>query len=190
MKKSLLLVLALLLTACAAPRSSYQDVEPVSPYERRTAGVVATDSDIENEISEELNDDDTLQGQAHINISAYNGAVLVTGEAATAELRNKIISLIRVVDNVKRVYNNVVIAYPSDVNSRANDVQMTEKITAALTQIRTLPNFDSSQVRVITENAVVYLMGLVHREEGAVVINVARHQPDVKQIITVFEYLD
>jgi osmotically-inducible protein OsmY len=45
-------------------------------------------------------------------------------------------------------------------------------------------------VKVMVENAMVYLMGSIHRAEGSVVINVVRHQPDVKQITTVFEYLD
>jgi osmotically-inducible protein OsmY len=45
-------------------------------------------------------------------------------------------------------------------------------------------------VKVVVENATVYLLGSVYRAEGLVVINVVRHQPDVKQITTVFEYLD
>ncbi len=190
MKKMLLLALALLLTACGTPQSGHQNFEPVSLYERRNADAVATDKDIEAEIYEDINGDDALKLQTHVNANAYNGAVLITGEAATPELRNKIIALIRVIDNVKRVNNNIAIAYPSDAASRAHDAQITRNITAALAQIRTLPDFDSSQVKVVTENAAVYLMGLVHREEGAVVVNVVRHQPDVKKIITVFEYLD
>ncbi|MDD5274649.1 MAG: BON domain-containing protein [Methylovulum sp.] len=190
MKNPLLPLLTLLLTACGTPQSGHQNFEPVSLYERRSADAVANDRDIEAEIYEDLNDDDALQTQTHVNANVYNGAVLVTGEAATPELRNKIITLIRVIDNVNRVNNNIAIAYPSDVHNRAKDVQMTRNITAVLTQIRTLPNFDSSQVKVVTENAVVYLMGLVHREEGSLVVNVVRHQPDVKKIITVFEYLD
>ena len=45
-------------------------------------------------------------------------------------------------------------------------------------------------IKVVTENGVVYLMGLVHREEGTVVINVTKLQPGIQEIITVFEYLD
>ena len=45
-------------------------------------------------------------------------------------------------------------------------------------------------IKVVTENGTVYLMGWVHRDEGAVVINVTRLQPGIKQIITVFEYID
>jgi osmotically-inducible protein OsmY len=123
-------------------------------------------------------------------VTAYNGAVLVTGETPNEELRNKIISTIQVIPDVKLIHNNLIIANPSDGGSRANDALITDTIRIALNQIRTIPDFDPSMVKVITENGVVYLMGLVHRDEGAVVINLTRLQPGVKQIITVFEYVD
>jgi osmotically-inducible protein OsmY len=84
----------------------------------------------------------------------------------------------------------LIIAYPSHNSSRANDKFITDTIENALSQIRTIPDFDPSMVKVITENNTVYLMGIVHRDEGTVVINVTRLQPDIKQIITIFEYID
>jgi len=83
-----------------------------------------------------------------------------------------------------------MIAAPSDSNSRANDELITDTVKTALNQIRTIPDFDPAMVKVITENGIVYLMGLVHRDEGTVVINVTRLQPGIKQIIAVFEYID
>lgn len=186
----LLLVLCLsALTACAMVGSN-DPATPLSPYERRTTTAVANDRDIENDIIEELNSNRDLQGQTHISVAAYNGAVLLAGEALTEELRTKIIGIAQVADNVKRVHNNIAIAYPGDLDSQAKDQKMVANIATALKQIRTLPNFDSSQVKVVVANATVYLMGIVHRSEGKVVINVVRLQPDVKQIITIFEYLD
>ena len=43
-------------------------------------------------------------------------------------------------------------------------------------------------IKVVTENGTVFLMGIVRREEGAIVIKITRLQPGVKQIITLFEY--
>jgi osmotically-inducible protein OsmY len=159
--------------------------------DRRARDVILADKQLEAEIKEELADDyEELLRQCHLNINVYNGAVLVTGETPNEEIRNKIISTIRVIRGVKLVHDNLAIAYPSDFDSRSNDAQMTDQIKTALSQIRSLPDFDSEMVKVVVENATVYLMGRVRREEGIVVINVVRHQPDVKQITTVFEYLD
>lgn len=189
MNRPLLLLCVLLTSACAMVGSNDPGV-PLSPFERRTAEAVADDRDIEVDINDELNNDQELLSQTRISVTAYNGAVLLAGEAMTEALRNKIVGIARVADHVKLVHNNIAITYPSGLDGRSRDLRMTENITAALKQIRTLPNFDPSQVKVVVENASVYLMGIVHRSEGAVVINVVRHQPDVKQIVTVFEYLD
>ncbi len=137
-----------------------------------------------------MNSDDEVLNQSHFTITAYNGAVLVTGEAPNEALEKKIISTVQGISNVKLIHNNLTIGYPTDANSRANDALITDTVRIALKQIRTIPNFDPSMVKVITENGTVYLMGLVHRDEGTVVINVTKLQPGIKQIVTVFEYID
>jgi osmotically-inducible protein OsmY len=88
---------------------------------------------------------------------------------------------------VKLVHNKLTIANPSPLNFRANDALITAKVKTALPEI---PGFDASWVKVVTEQRTVYLMGLVHKNEGAAAIDAARRQSDVKQIITVFEYID
>ncbi len=188
--KKIFLSLLLVTSGCSSVPANDPEIAAQALHDRRSAIDIATDRTIEADIREELQDDDELKNQAHVNVNAYNGAVLVTGEAINDDIKNKIIAIVRVIDHVKLVHNNLAIAYPNEAYARANDAQMTANITAALTQIHTLPDFESSMVKVVTENAVVYLMGRIHRAEGAVVVNVVRHQPDVKQIITVFEYLD
>ena len=54
----------------------------------------------------------------------------------------------------------------------------------------TIPDFYPSMIKVNTEDSVVYLMGLVHREEGTIAIKITKLQPSVKEIVTIFEYLD
>jgi osmotically-inducible protein OsmY len=88
------------------------------------------------------------------------------------------------------VHDNLIVDYPSDNLSRANDRRITQSIKQALTQIHDLPNFDSSLIKVVVEQSTVYLMGRVHRDEGTVVINVIRLEPDIRQVITVFDYID
>jgi osmotically-inducible protein OsmY len=125
-----------------------------------------------------------------VNVYVYNGAVLLTGEVMNDAFKSKIVEAVRIVKYVKIVHDNLVVDYPSDNLSRANDRRIGQNIRQALTQIRTIPDFDSSLVRVIIEQGTVYLMGRVHRDEGLVVINVVRTEPDIRQLITVFDYID
>ncbi len=194
MKKLVLLFLlfdSLLITGCSTITTPPEEMSEQSLLkDRRTREVIVVDKEIETEAYSELNSDDDLLNQCHITITAYNGAVLVTGEAPSEELRKKIISTVQVVPNIKLLHDNLIIAPPSDSGSRVNDQFITEAVKKGLNQIRTIPDFDPAMVKVITENSTVYLMGLVHRNEGTVVINVTKLQPGIKQIVTVFEYID
>jgi osmotically-inducible protein OsmY len=194
MKKLFLLLLllnSLLIEGCSTVASNREEISgQQQSQDRRTREAILIDKEIETEAYSELNSDDDLLNQCHFTVTAYNGAVLATGEASNEELEKKIISTIQDIPDVKLIHNNLTVASPSDAGSRANDQLITDTVKIALKQIQTIPDFDPSMVKVITENGTVYLMGLVHRNEGAVVINLTRLQPGVEQIITVFEYID
>lgn len=175
-----------LFTGCSTTTSNTQ----ASPYDRRMQEAINSDKTIEDRAKEEINDDEDLRRQTHVNINAFNGAVLVTGEVPSEDYKNKVIALIRVIAHVKMVHDNLVIAAPSGSDSRSNDTLITDEVKTALTQIHTLAEFDPSVIKIVTENATVYLMGRVHANEGSVVVNLTRMQPGVKKIITVFEYID
>ena len=191
MKKILLLLLlvhSLFIGGCATLAAGGAEITGLSLLnDRRTRDAILADETIEDNAVAKLNANYDLRDKCHFNITAYNGAVLVTGEVPKEEFRDRIINIVRVISNVKLVHDKLAIANPSPLNFRANDALITGRVKTALTQI---PEFDSFWVKVITEKSTVYLMGLMHRNEGAAAIEAARHQSDVKQIITVFEYID
>lgn len=188
---SLVLLNCLLISACSTVATNSAPLtEQNLLQDRRTREAILIDKDIETEAYSELNSEDDLLKQCHFTITAYNGAVLITGEAPNEALRKKIIATVQVIPHVKLIHDNLIITSPSDANSRANDQLITSTVKTALSQIRTMPDFDPAMVKVITENGTVYLMGLVQRDEGTVVINVTKLQPDINQIVTVFEYVD
>ena len=194
MKKLFLLFLllnSLLIVACSSVTTNPDNLtEQTSKPDRRSHEVISTDKIIETEAAAELNSDDEITSQSHITINAYNGAILISGETANEALKNKIVSIVQVIPNVTLIHDNLLIEPPSDANSRANDQLITDTIRTALTQIKNLPDFDPAMIKVVTENSTVFLMGIVRRDEGAIVIKITRLQPGVKQIITLFEYAD
>jgi osmotically-inducible protein OsmY len=190
MRKFLWLVLlnSFLLVACVSTPDGTDTVQQSVRLERRSLEAIANDKSIEQTAIEEFHDDSDIISQSHININAYNGLALLTGEVSNVELKNRVLDIVRIIPHVKMVRDSLTLGSLSATDSRANDVRLTEQVRAALTQIHTLPDFNSSMIKVVTENGVVYLMGLVSKEEGNVVVNVTRLQSGVKQIVTVFEY--
>jgi osmotically-inducible protein OsmY len=192
MKQCWLLVLLLssVLTGCARYTPDPIEVAAIAQHDRRAEAAISTDMVIEAAAKVALMEKEAWQSEAHIVVNAYNGAVLVSGQAQTELIKQDIIEMIRRLDQVKMVHDHVLKDYPSNYVERNNDAALLQQLHAALSQIRTIPNFDSGMIKVIVEKSVVYLMGAVHRNEGAVVVNVVQHQANVKQIVMLFEYLD
>ena len=194
MKRSLHLITlfsTLLITACASvtppPDTS---AEQNLLKDRRPHAVVVSDKKIESEAFEELNDTSDIQQNCHAAVNAYNGAALITGEAPTEALKAKVIAAVQAIPNVTLIQDHLNVEEPISLDVQENDKLITQSIRKAFNQIRSMHEFDPNTIKVITENGVVYLMGIVQRDEGKVIINLTKLQPGVRQIVTVFEYLD
>lgn len=66
---------------------------------------------------------------------------------------------------------------------------LTTKVKAALFQVK-IDDFDPTRVKVITDQNVVYLMGLVRPNEADASANVASQVSGVRQVVTLFEYIN
>lgn len=187
MNKVIVLLLCFSMTACSLFNTKNNNV---SPYDRRTEKTIATDYDIETDIRDQLTDNkDILQG-SHIDINAYNRAVLLTGEVPNPQAKQKIVELVRVISPIKKVYDYLTVAPTSDFSARANDALITKTVSNSFKQIHGLARFNPEVIKVVTSRNIVYLMGLVHRDEGNIVIKLSRLQTGVQGIVSVFDYLD
>ncbi len=159
-------------------------------HDRRNSDAILTDQRIEIDAGIELSADDDIHNKAHFNVIAFNSKVLITGEAPNEHIRNKMVAIVQRVEDVKLVHNHIEIAEPTDLLTRSSDALMTIAIKAALSDVKNLPGFDATRVKVATENSVVYLMGLLHQNEATVATEIARREDGVKKVVKLFEYLD
>ncbi|MBX9906161.1 MAG: BON domain-containing protein [Burkholderiales bacterium] len=152
--------------------------------DRRTVGTITEDQGIElkaaNRIEEKVKD-------AHINVTSYNRMVLLTGEVPTETARADAERIARAVENVRSVFNELQVAGNTAMQSRTNDAVITSKVKARFVDAR---KFSPVHVKVVTENSVVYLMGMVKKQEAADATEVARTTGGVTKVVRVFEYLD
>ena len=93
----------------------------------------------------------------------------------------------RKIHGVRRIYNELEIAAPSSGMTRSSDTWITTKVKSWL-----LGNSDieGTGVKVITENGVVYLMGLVTRKEAKRVTDEAAGVAGVQRVVQLFEWVD
>lgn len=159
-------------------------------YDRRTVGTFIDDQGIELKARTAIFNDRDLNRQIHINITSYNGIVLLSGEAPSEELRARAETITRGVEKVRLVHNEMTIAAPSSMMTRSSDTLITGKVKTSLFGIKGLEGFDPTRVKVVTENGTVYLMGLVYRNEADAVTQQARQVGGVQRVVKLFEYLN
>lgn len=183
------LLLGSVLSGCVAVVVGGVAVGVAVTRDRRTTGTVVEDESIEIKAGDRLRSDAEIAAQAHLNVTSYNLEVLLTGEAPTEQLRARAGELVGGVEKVTRVYNEIVIAAPSAVSARSSDAWITTKVKTALFDVE-VPDFDPSRVKVVTERGVVYLMGLVTRQEAEAATEVVRRVGGVQRVVRLFQYLD
>jgi osmotically-inducible protein OsmY len=130
---------------------------------------------------------DRYGDRAHVNVTSYNYNVLLTGEVADDQMKAEIEKLVLEIPQVKGAVNELQVAGPSTLTSRGNDTYLTGRVKGSFV---TENKFQANHVKVVTEAAVVYLLGLVTRQEADDATAIARSIGGVKKVVRVFEYLN
>ena len=151
--------------------------------DRRTTGTMVGDESIEYKSNSRIKE--KFGRKVHVEVTSYNGRVLLTGEALTARVKNEIGEIVSTVDGVSHVTNKIVVGDIRPLTSRSHDAWITSKVKARFVNEG---RFQAAHVKVVTENGVVYLMGIVDREEAQNAVEIARSTGGVSDVVTVFEY--
>ncbi len=159
----------------------------VAATDRRSVGTQLDDENIELTARRRLNDDNRLGDDVHVNITCFNGVMLLTGEATTAEQRDIVLSLVgrlpgrearRQRDRHRRTHG---LRHPHQRQLDHRPVK---------TKLLADENIPGRRVKVITENGTVYLMGLVTQKEGELAAEAARTVGGIRRVVKLFEYTD
>lgn len=152
--------------------------------DRRTVGTITEDQGIELKAASRIEE---KVRNAHINITSFNRMVLLTGEVPTEAAKADAEAITRAVENVRSVFNELKVGGNSTVQARTNDSVITSKVKARFVDAN---KFSPIHVKVVTEANVVYLMGMVKKQEATDATEVARTTGGVSKVVRVFEYLD
>lgn len=185
-----ILVASLLVSGCAAIAVGGLATGAAVVHDRRTTGTMIEDQNIEIKAASALARDPDLKSRAHLNVTSYNLVVLLSGEAPSEELKLRAGRIVRGIERVKRVHNEIVVAAPSSMMTRSSDTMITARVKTALLGIKGLDDFDATRVKVVTENGTVFLMGIVTRAEAEAATEAARTVSGVQRVVRLFEYID
>jgi osmotically-inducible protein OsmY len=152
--------------------------------DRRTTGVQVEDETIEQRASSAMREN--FGTKEHISITSYNRQVLITGEVSTELTKTQVDQLVRKVENVRGVVNELAVGPTSSAGDRTNDALLVAKVKASMVDTE---DVFANVYKVVAERGTVYLMGRVTQREAQRATEVVRGVGGVKRVVRVFEYL-
>jgi len=179
----------LLLTSCTTILVGTTGADGIQedPTER-TTGAVVEDQSIETKIIVNLKSIEPAFRQTNIDIVSHNGVVLLIGQVPSEELKSRATQISSEASGkIKRIHNELEVSESSGFLTRSNDTWIATKVRTLMLANSDVP---SGQVRVITENGAVYLMGMIDQSQGDNAANLARNISGVTRVVKVFEYLN
>ncbi len=153
--------------------------------DRRSNATILEDQTIEVKAKNRF--EETYQNKLHATVTSYNRYVLITGQAPTEEIRQDLTTIVLEVENVRNVQNEVIVAGNASFTSRSSDAFTTSSVKGRLARNKEIA---ANNVKVITENGAVFLMGLVTRMEAESAAQTAATTSGVQRVVKVFEYTD
>lgn len=178
-----ILSLSTQLSGCVAAVAGGAAAGGAVALDRRTAGIYVEDENVEIKASQQIRK--TLGEEAHVNVTSYNLNVLLTGEVPNQEAKTEAENIVKAIENVKNVTNEIVIGPKTSISDRANDAYLTSVVKGNFVAEK---GFAANSVKIVTEASVVYLMGIVTTREANLATEIARTTNGVAKVVKVFEY--
>ncbi|MEG2999810.1 MAG: BON domain-containing protein [Comamonas sp.] len=156
----------------------------LSAADRRTTGTQVEDQGIELRAQDRIRQS-PLNERARVNITSFNRKVLITGEVRSEQDKQEVARIVREVNNVDGIHNELeVTPFSSSLSQRSKDTMLTSQVKGSIINARDL---QASAIKVVTEMNVVYLLGIVTEREAKRAAEIARGVNDVRKVVRVFE---
>jgi len=184
---ALMLAGALCLSGCGSLLTAMNADTIEEDRGKRTFARMIEDNNIETKATVNIHAADEAFHDAHVVVVSYNGYVLIAGQVNSEELKATATDTVRKIRGVRRIYNELEIAAPSSAITRTSDAWITTKVKSWLIGAS---DTEGMRTKVVTENGVVYLMGLTTQAEAEQISGKAAGISGVQRVVRLFELID
>ncbi len=153
--------------------------------DRRSSGAQLDDQGIELRAGTRIREvaTDTM----NVSVISYNRMVLLTGSVGNEAERRRAEEVVRSIENVRSVVNELRVGPASTFQQRSNDTYISGKVKASLLDSR---DVFANSFKVTTEQGTVYLMGLATRRETDRATEIVRGVSGVEKVVRVVELIN
>lgn len=186
-KLAILLGATIFLQGCVAAVIGGGAVAAKVATDPRTTGTQIDDETLEFKVENAVEKDAQIKAEGRINAVSYNGRVLLIGQVPNSDVKDTATALAKGVEGVNEVYNELTVSPKISFAQISKDSWLT-------TQVKSKMFVDgrvkATDVKVISENGEVFLLGNVTQSQANAAADIASKISGVKKVIKVFKYLD
>ncbi|WP_386698529.1 division/outer membrane stress-associated lipid-binding lipoprotein [Lonepinella sp. MS14436] len=153
----------------------------------RTIGSQVDDETLELKVYDAITKDEQIKAEGRVVVVSYSGRVLLLGQVPDESLKEVATGLAKGVENIGDVYNEMRVGSPISLTQKTQDSWITTKIKSDMLLNSAVKTTD---IKVITENKEVFLLGNVTQDQGTAAAEVARKVSGVEKVVKVFKYLN
>lgn len=182
----LLLSLALILQGCAgAVVVGVAGGTATAANDKRTMGQIVEDQVIEVKALQRIAEDMMLSKDSNISAISFNGTLLLVGQVRSEKLKKRATKVVRGIKKVRSIHNHIAVTRVTTIKEKGRDAWLSARVKGVILGEEGLNGLN---IKVVVKNKVLYLMGIVTREEAARIVQAVQDIKGLDRIVQVFEY--
>ena len=124
--------------------------------------------------------EEELQQNSRISINSFYSEVLLLGEVPSEDIKTQIEKVVGSMPDVRRVYNELKVSVSKGYSSTVHDGYITSKLLARVTANN---GIKSSQIKIVTNDGVVYVMGRMTPSQQSLLIEMANNTVGITELV-------
>ena len=128
-----------------------------------------------------------LQQTSRMGIDSFNSEVLLTGEVPTEAIKVEVEKVVSSMPDVRHVYNELNVSASKGYSSTVHDGYITSKLLA---KVAASDGVKASQIKAVTNDGVVYIMGRMTPTQQSHLIDIAKSTVGVTELVLLTTVVD
>ncbi|MGP5011272.1 BON domain-containing protein [Psychrobacter glacincola] len=128
-----------------------------------------------------------LQQTSRMGIDSFNSEVLLTGEVPTEAIKVEVEKVVSSMPDVRHVYNELNVSASKGYSSTVHDSYITSKLLA---KVAASDGVKASQIKAVTNDGVVYIMGRMTPTQQSHLIDIANSTVGVTELVLLTTVVD
>lgn len=131
--------------------------------------------------------DPNLAGHSRILVHSFYSEVLLVGEVPNEQIKNQIEVMVASIPEVQKVFNAMTVSAPKTYSYTLHDDYIVAKLKAKILNDR---NIKYSQLKLINNGGIVYVMGRLTPQQYPILIELANQTAGIIDVVSLVSIVE